>query len=81
MVLHVVKKNYKKILLFFKIYFKLDCGLPELLKVSGFCNKHGSDRISSPEAPVDLIISFEIVFSKLIYRILQELRVSGSFGN
>jgi hypothetical protein len=51
------------------------------LKVSGFCNKHGSGRISSPEAPVDLIISFEIVFSKLVYRILQELRVSGSFGN
>ena len=57
----------------------LDCGFRELINESGFCKNHGVLKETVNEPPKELTLSFEVVFSNLIYRIVQEMRLISNF--
>ncbi|KAG1697720.1 E3 ubiquitin-protein ligase Ubr3 [Nymphon striatum] len=57
-----------------------DCGDPNVMKPSGFCENHQNKRVRSiPNAPHDLLCVAEAMFPRILYRFLQYLRDSSKY--
>ncbi|KAF2879439.1 hypothetical protein ILUMI_26719 [Ignelater luminosus] len=59
-----------------------DCGDTSVMKETGFCDRHGSNRSKNkPSAPTDLMCVAEAMMPRIILRLIQHLRENSRNGS